>query len=297
MLRCMKLIIGAAVLLPATSGPGASPPSLASLPPLDICAFKLVFAEEFKTLTIAPYRLHNGANWMAHTPWNGDFGDASFDNPGPSAPFTKAADGLRITASRDSAGRWHSGLLAGADATGRGWGVRYGYFEARMKLPPGPGTWPAFWLSSLKPFSDGRPSVEIDAMEYYGHMPAKYQAGLLVWQKFVKTPTSRSLHMVPVAGGALIDQWHLYGVRVEPAHITWYLDRKPVWQQPTPKELTTPLFPLVDLALGSGYPISETPTPSVLTISHIRIWHEEAAAGNMSSKGAGPEVAQEGCEK
>jgi beta-glucanase (GH16 family) len=83
------------------------------------------------------------ARWTAHTPWGGDFGDASFMDPEPGGPF-KIRDGiLSITASKNQ-GRWTSGLIAAADATGAGSGTRYGYFEARMKMPPGPGTWPPF---------------------------------------------------------------------------------------------------------------------------------------------------------
>ena len=37
---------------------------------------------------------------------------------------------------------WQSGYLHTYDK----WAQRYGYFEARMKLPKAPGLWPAFWM-------------------------------------------------------------------------------------------------------------------------------------------------------
>jgi hypothetical protein len=59
---------------------------------------------------------------------------------------------------------------------------------------------------------------------------------------------------------------------VAPDSVTYYLDRRPVWQQPTPPELRTPLYPLVDLALGSGFSIENTPDPSVLQVDYMRVY-------------------------
>src|ERR1700742_641179 len=96
------------------------------------CALRPVLIEDFNDESISAHRI-GPARWTAHTPWNGDFGDARFLDPGPRGPF-KVEDGmLSITASKDSAGHWTSGLIAAADASGAGKGTRYGYFEARMK--------------------------------------------------------------------------------------------------------------------------------------------------------------------
>src|SRR5690554_3183775 len=47
-------------------------------------------------------------------------------------------------------------------------GRLYGRFEARMKLPSGPGIWPAFWMLPVDDFYGGRPGGgEIDIMEYF----------------------------------------------------------------------------------------------------------------------------------
>ena len=120
----------------ANNGPSDSQP--------DLCGYELAFADEFDELSIAP-RVLGGKRWTAHTPWNGDFGDAIVSNPeGPHNPFRIKDGELRITASKDEEGKWRSGLVAAADASGSGAGVKYGYFEARMQFPPGPGTWPAF---------------------------------------------------------------------------------------------------------------------------------------------------------
>ncbi len=46
----------------------------------------------------------------------------------------------------------------------------YGYFEARLKLPKGKGTWPAFWMMP-KNFSSWPADGEIDIMEEVGFNP------------------------------------------------------------------------------------------------------------------------------
>jgi hypothetical protein len=239
---------------------------------IDLCDFKPAFADDFHDLSISARTL-DGRRWIAHTPWNGDFGDAAFTDPGPNGPFGLKDGALVITARRDSGGRWRSGLIAAADASGRGSGVQYGYFEARMRMPPGPGVWPAFWLASLKPASDPSPGVEIDVVEYYGHAAETYSSSLHVWYKGADKDRSRHIvHRTPVAPDSLVEGFHDYGVRVAPDAITYYFDGAPVWSQPTPAELRTPLFPLVNLGLGSGFPIDKTPDPSELTVKFVHLY-------------------------
>ncbi|WP_322015091.1 glycoside hydrolase family 16 protein [Paraburkholderia sp. J12] len=239
---------------------------------LNICRYRLVFSEDFHDFRIAPRELGNG-RWTAHTPWNGDFGDASFADPGPDGPFSIVDGELHITARRSESGRWASGLMAAADASGRGEGVKYGYFEAKMRMPPGPGTWPAFWLASLKPVGEQVPGVEIDVVEYYGHDDTNYMSALHVWYPGNQQDQSRHVvHANRVVPGSLVDGYHTYGVLIEPAKITYFLDRVAVWDRPTPPEYRFPMYPIVNLALGSGYPISDTPNPSVLKVKYVRLY-------------------------
>ena len=280
-----------AVAALALVGPCCSQ-SVASDNPIDLCRYSLVWSDEFDDLSIGNWRLE-GKRWTAHTPWAGDFGDARFLDPGSSPGAFEVRDGvLRITAQRDETGKWTSGLIAAADETGAGSGLRYGYFEARMRVSAGPGTWPAFWLYSLKPRSDPRPNVEFDALEFYGHDPAGYYAAWHVYDKKADgKQVGGDLKRIPISDGSFSKEFHTIGVEVTPAQVTYFFDRKPVWQHDTPKELDTPLFPLADLALGSGYSIQHTPNPSMLQIDYVRIYAPRSAADRRPCDAARGSVA------
>jgi beta-glucanase (GH16 family) len=215
------------------------------------------------------------ARWIAHTPWSGDFGDAVFLDPLPERPFTIKDGILSITATKGPNGKWTSGLLAAGDATGAGTGTRYGYFEARMKMPPGPGTWPAFWLVSLKPVASPDAGVEVDVLEYYGHITGAYAANLHVWQHDGKQSFGNGTK-IDVPDGSLVADFHTYGVDISPQAIVFFHDGKKVWSQPTPAELIAPLYPIVNLALGSGWPIDKTPDPSVLQVDYVHVYGRDA---------------------
>lgn len=232
---------------------------------LDLRKYRLIFAENFNKLDVSAWG--PGTRWIAHTPWNGDFGDAQFVDPQPGFPFTIKAGVLRIEARKGSDGKWRSGLLSSVDSSGVGFSQQYGYFEMRAKLPPGPGVWPAFWLSSIKA---PEPGVEIDALEYYGQFPSGYHMNTHVWSDGRDIRHESFTTAVP--SGALSSGFHDYGVSVEPDQIAFYFDRKEVASAETPPEHRRPLGILLDLALGSGWPIDQTLNPSFMDVEYVRVY-------------------------
>jgi beta-glucanase (GH16 family) len=267
----------AAILLlniPATIATAAEPGTS--------CEFRPVLLEEFDEETAPNRRIETitsnrlgPARWTAHTPWNGDFGDAQFMDPHPRGPFSMKDGMLSITASKNSEGKWTSGLIAAADSTGAGFGTRYGYFEVRMKMPPGPGTWPAFWLAALKPADQRDGNVEIDVIEYYGQFTDSYRSVVHVWFNDPAKHRGKD-EKIDVPNNSLVENFHSFGVDVSPQAIVFFKDGQRVWSQPTPPELTYPLFPLVNLALGSGWPIDKTPNPSTLLVDYVHVYGRDA---------------------
>ena len=243
------------------------PASAAEDATIDLSQFQLVFDENFDTLDVSAWG--PGTRWIAHTPWKGDFGDAQFADPEPDFPF-KVEDGiLRIEARKEEDGTWRSGLLASSDPSGAGFHLQFGYFEMRAKLPPGPGVWPAFWLIHN---TDADTALEIDVLEYYGHRPDIWHSVVHVWPKYdgADSETVPFQHEVPF--GTLTDDFHTYGVNVDEDNITLYLDRHPVGSTPTPMEHMGPMFILLNLALGSGFPIEDTINPSYMYVDYVRAY-------------------------
>jgi glycosyl hydrolase family 16/glycosyl transferase family 1 len=244
---------------------------------VDLCHSHPTFTEDFDKLSVSRWGA-NGSRWIAHTPWNGDFGDASFADPQPGFPFRVENGVLDIEARKGPDGKWQSGLLASATPANTGFAQHYGYFEMRAELPPGPGTWPGFWLNSNQPHDAKEPGVEIDVVEYYGQFPDAYHSAVHVWNKTNPKDSRVEDHVTSVPYGSLTSGFHTFGVDVEADWITFYLDRRETWRIKTPPELTSDLMILVDLALGSGWPIDRTPNPSVMKIDYVHAFAPPAGA-------------------
>ena len=255
-------------------GLGALPgqPSVAQ-EPLNINAYQLTFEESFDSLDVSAWG-EKSSRWIAHTPWNGDFGDARFTDPAPGFPFTTDQGILKIEARKEADGTWRSGLLSSVNPKGEGFSQQFGYFEARMRLPPGKGVWPAFWLIGL---DRSKYTAEIDVLEYYGRAPYEFSMGFHIWRQSQGGQNSTGGYWKTVEDGILNSEYHTYGVDIQADKTTFYLDRQYLWSFDTPKEFHMPFYPLVNLALGSGWPIDETPNPSILLVDYIHVYKRKPA--------------------
>ncbi|MBY5582728.1 glycoside hydrolase family 16 protein [Rhizobium leguminosarum] len=253
-------------------GLGALPgqPSVAQ-EPLNIDAYQLTFEESFDSLDVSAWG-EKTSRWIAHTPWNGDFGDARFTDPAPGFPFTTDQGVLKIEARKEADGTWRSGLLSSVNPKGEGFSQQFGYFEARMKLPPGKGVWPAFWLIGL---DRSKYTAEIDVLEYYGRAPYEFSMGFHIWRQSQGGQNSTGGYWQKVQDGILNSDYHTYGVDIQADKTSFYFDRKFIWSFDTPKEFHMPFYPLVNLALGSGWPIDETPNPSILLVDYIHVYQRK----------------------
>lgn len=238
---------------------------------LDISKYTTTFSEDFDDLAVSAWGpiAPGKARWIAHTPTATDFGDAAFADPEPGFPFTIDKGILRIEARKGADGRWRSGLLSSSDGKHNGFHQQFGYFEMRAKLPPGPGLWPAFWL-----LNNQHPdfSAEIDVLEHYGSFPDVYESVTHVWAKNDKAKNSGDLKKNHVPAGSLYNDFHTYGVSVDKDWIIFFHDRVEVSRIASSPEFHQPMFILLNLAMGSGWPIDQTPNPSYMYVDYVRAY-------------------------
>ncbi len=243
---------------------------------LDLSDYQLTFNEEFNELHVSAWGPiePEGPQWIAHTPWRGDFGDARFVDPQDGFPFTVEDGILRIEASKKN-GEWQSGLLSAVDPNGNGFKQQYGYFECRAKFPQGPGTWPAFWLMGLKnlkklPQNTGpRINPEIDVVEHYGHWPYRLSFTFHLWGFGGKESLHEGERLIAFG---MEEDFHTYGVMIDENEIVLYFDGVEMYKRKTREAANTPLYPLVNLALGPGWPLDKTPDPSYMYVDYVKVW-------------------------
>lgn len=201
------------------------------------------------------------------------------------------ADGnLVITAQRAGAGAnrcyygacsWTSGKLTTYGKVA----FTYGQLEARIKLPSGGGTWPAFWLLGTNIASVGWPRCgELDIVEGVGNMPYK------LWG---------TAHMADnngarvLKGGTtmfvdpLADAYHVYAVNWTPTSVTWMLDGKPFYTVnksdfgyatwpfgPSADGSAPKMYAILNIAMGGdmGGGISASLQSTSMTVDWIRYY-------------------------
>lgn len=156
---------------------------------------------------------------------------------------------------------------------------QYGRFEARMKLPPGQGIWPAFWMMGDNVKTVDWPACgEVDVMEVIGKEPGRL-VGTMHGPGYADEGVGGSVDLPK--GATFADDFHVFGLEWEPGVLRWTLDGK-VYQTRTPQDLGSnpwkfdrPFFLLVNLAIGGewpGSPDAQTPFPARMLIDWVRVW-------------------------
>ncbi len=155
---------------------------------------------------------------------------------------------------------YNSGIIT----TEKSFNFEYGLVEVNAKLPAGQGLWPAIWLL---PSDLGWPP-EIDIMEMLGDNPTMIYAS-------THSGSSNISSTQPVYVGDTSTAFHTYGVDWEPTTITWYFDGTAIATAATPSDMNQPMYLLINLAVGGGWPgnpDSTTVFPATMSIDWVRIY-------------------------
>ena len=148
-----------------------------------------------------------------------------------------------------------SGVLASYDKFSQ----KYGYFEARMRLPAHPGTFPAFWLHHQRQQSENTQRSEIDIMENLGHAPGIVYNAFHYFDFVTETNPGQPNFIRPepsgriTVGGNFSDNFHVYAVDWRPGSIVWYIDDQPVSWLSSPQVDFEEMYVILNLAIGGDW--------------------------------------------
>lgn len=176
---------------------------------------------------------------------------------------------------QESEVEYFSGIITSYDT----FRMTHGYVEARMKLPPGQGLWPAFWMLNTHYLEN---SPEIDVVEFLGHDTSRiyhsyhYFDPQNGYAKVSTYPTPETI------GPDWTADFHTFGMAWSPRQITWFVDGQQV-HQVTDQEFKISkqaMYLLANLAVGGNWPgdaDGTTPFPATLEIDYIRAYKKKLA--------------------
>jgi beta-glucanase (GH16 family) len=154
---------------------------------------------------------------------------------------------------------------------------RYGRIEARMRMPEGAGTWPAFWALGRNLDSVLWPnSGEIDIAEGLGRTPYTVYGTIHGPEYFGADGLSATFE----AKAPLSEGFHVYGLEWSPGLLRWTFDGA-VYHEESKARLIgrtwvfdQPFFLMLNLAVGGGLggtPASDLHSPATFSIDWIRV--------------------------
>lgn len=242
--------------------------------------YRLVWSDEFNTgATLGSDWTHEvkGSGWVNNELQNYVNGQVN------GRRVTELENGiLKINCFKEG-GKIYSGRVYAKVNTG--W--LYGYFEARMNLPKGKGTWPAFWMMPVGNDWATNPwpkCGEIDIMEEVGTVPDEVSSSIHT-QNYNHTNNTQKTHAMKISeaeGG-----WHVYAAEWTESSITTYVDGK-VQLKVTKDQLGSDhnswpfhyaFYPIFNLAWGGSWGgmngVDESALPVTLQIDYIRVFQKE----------------------
>ena len=155
---------------------------------------------------------------------------------------------------------------------------QYGRMEARMKIPTGPGTWPAFWMLGNAIATAGWPAGgEIDIMEHVNN--ESWVHGTIHWSNQNNTYSNYG----GKSGNLDFSQFHVYAAEWDSSAIRYYVNGVKYHEVSIAggvngtSEFHAPYFLLFNLAVGGnwpGNPDASTVFPHQMQVDYVRVFRK-----------------------
>jgi len=239
-----------------------------------MAAGRMTFDDELTTFVSSP---DGSTGWMTTFPYGGESArtlpgnhEAEYysDSSVGVNPFSVTNGVLSIVAAPAAPGSnpYNLPYTSGLMTTFGSFSQLYGVFKVRAKLPAGQGLWPAFWLL---PASNIYTS-ELDVFEVLGQVPTTLYATTHGSTGGVWSSDFQTLQVADTS-----DHFHVYSVDWEPLTTSFSIDGHVIATAMTPGSMNTPMYMLLNLAVGGagswpGPPDASTPFPATMFIDWVR---------------------------
>lgn len=209
---------------------------------------------------------------------------------------------LALTNPKVSESNYATGFL---DTYGK-WVQRYGYFEARMKLPSAPGLWPAFWLMpdrgveagpQWKRASTENGGMEFDIMEYLSRWGVYRFNVALHWDGYQKNHQqtgSTCIYYQPDKDGYVTS-----GLLWLPGQLVIYANGREVARWESPRISTVPSHLMFTHVMGGwdNNAIDDARLPDDYVIDYVRCWQRKDLASDVDGFKTAPATPAAPAEK
>jgi len=283
--------------LPATatapsSGGSMIDPSSYNYPEVyQVDGYELTFSDEFNTSSLDTNR------WNTQLPWDGDFNGVRYEyrtsngedqfyvnpysddiehtetialrhNPFKFNGSTLSIQAIKNPLKTSTSNRTYGGLeemysqqefLSGVIASDEKFSQKYGYFEARLKIPGHTGAFPAFWLLHERKFAEDTQRTEIDVMENLGHSPEYIYNSFHYFKNVSDSYSGDGNFLKPTPSGQVFtgidysEEFHTYAVKWDPSRITWFIDGQQVSELSSGEINYEELYVILNLAIGGNW--------------------------------------------
>lgn len=157
----------------------------------------------------------------------------------------------------------------------------YGYFEARLRLPGGKGTWPAFWMMP-KNFTAWPLDGEIDIMEYVGYQPNVVHSTVHT-QAYNHTIGTQKGKSITIQNAET--EFHIYAVEWTADYIKGFVDGEEYFHFDNDKQnkketwpFYAPFYLKLNLAWGGDWGgaqgVDESKLPATYEIDYVRVYQK-----------------------
>ncbi|MDR3687763.1 MAG: family 16 glycosylhydrolase [Fimbriimonas sp.] len=191
-----------------------------------------------------------------------------------------ATDGLalQIQAIQTSPGVYTSSRIVSQNKES----FKYGYIEARLRMPYGQGIWPAFWMLGSNINGMGWPACgEADIMENIGSYPNTN------WGSLHASGFDPSVTYSLSGSNVFHTDYHLFQASWTPGTFTFLVDDSPYHSQTVNSDASWPfnqsMFFIMNVAVGGnwpGNPNATTTFPQNLLMDYVRVYHLTGPTSN-----------------